>query len=293
VKGKPDDLQKIVPICYHLGMIDPLNPLHYLETGDGPPLLLIHGLFDLLETWERLTPLLSNQFKLYAIDLPGFGKSPLPEAWDESLSGMIEAAAAFLDRKGIEKSSIIGSSMGGGIALGVAGRHPDRVDKIVLINPYGFPSPPVAAEIARSRILGKLLPYLLRKSTLRRCAKAIFSRSLHDPRLITDTLIERVTAPFATLRQRRDLFRFLSGISAEAMREIDALLPHIRQPVLILWGEHDRWLTIDHAHRLHRRLPNSRLLRLPDCGHLPQIDKPKEVAEAIRRFFSLDGDGSF
>ncbi|MDC4205690.1 MAG: alpha/beta fold hydrolase [Candidatus Manganitrophus sp.] len=264
--------------------MDPLNRLHCLETGAGPPLLFIHGLFDLLETWERLTPLLSDQFKLCAIDLPGFGKSPLPEEWRESLSGMIEAVVAFLDSKGIEKTSIVGSSMGGGIALGVAGRHPERVDKIVLINPYGFPSPPVAAEVARSRILGTLLPYLLNKPVLRRCARALFSRSLHDPRLLTDVLVERVITPFATLRQRRDLFRFLQGISTETMREIDALLPRIQQPVLILWGENDRWLTIDHAHRLRQRLPNSQLTTLSDCGHLPQMDKPKEVAEAVSRF---------
>ncbi|MCG3110533.1 MAG: alpha/beta fold hydrolase [Candidatus Manganitrophus sp. SB1] len=268
--------------------MDPLNRLHCLETGAGPPLLFIHGLFDLLETWERLTPLLSDQFKLCAIDLPGFGKSPLPEEWEESLSGMIEAVVAFLDSKGIEKTSIVGSSMGGGIALGVAGRHPERVDKIVLINPYGFPSPPVAAEVARSRILGTLLPYLLNKPVLKHCARALFSRSLNDPRLLTDTLVERVIAPFATLRRRKDLFRFLQGISTETMREIDALLPRIHQPVLILWGEKDRWLPIDHAHRLRQRLSNSQLTTLPDCGHLPQMDKPKEVAEAIRHFLLND-----
>jgi len=264
--------------------MDQPNRLHYLETGDGPPLLLIHGLFDLLETWDRLTPLLSDRFKLYSIDLPGFGKSRLPEKWQESLSGMIEAVVSFLDWKGIKKTSIVGSSMGGGIALGVAGRHPERIDQIVLINPYGFPSPPVAAEVARSRILGTLLPYLLNKPVLRRCARALFARSLHNPHLLTDALVERVIAPFATLRRRRDLFRFLQGISTETMREIDALLPRIQQPVLILWGEDDRWLPIDHAHRLRQRLPNSRLITLPDCGHLPQMDKPKEVADAIMGF---------
>lgn len=262
----------------------PETPLHHIEIGSGPPLLLIHGLFDLLETWERLVPLLSDRFKVLAIDLPGFGRSRLPEAWEESLSGMIEAVVAFLDAKGIEKTSIVGSSMGGGIALGVAGRHPERVDRIVLLNPYGFPSTPYAVEVARSRILGRLLPYLLREPTLKRCAESIFRRSLHDPALITDALIERVTTPFSTLRQRRDLFRFLRGISLEEMRNIDALLPQIRQPVLILWGENDRWLTIDHANRLHKLLPHSRLTTFSDCGHLPQMDKPKEVAEAIRHF---------
>lgn len=267
--------------------MDHPDRLHFFEAGAGPPLLLIHGLFDLLETWERLMPLLSDRFKLCAVDLPGFGKSRLPEEWGESLSGMIEAVVAFLDWKGIEKISMIGSSMGGGIALGIAGRYPERIDRIVLLNPYGFPSPPVAAEVARSRILGTLLPYLLNKPVLKRCARALFSRSLHDPRLLTDALVERVITPFATLRQRRDLFRFLQGISTETMLEIDALLPQIGQPVLILWGEKDRWLTIDHADRLHQRLPNSRLILLPDCGHLPQMEKPKEVAGALSEFIPI------
>ena len=264
--------------------MDSLNHLHSLESGAGPPLLLIHGLFDLLETWERLIPLLSDRFKVYAIDLPGFGKSPLPKAWEESLSGMVEAVVSFLDWKRIEKISIVGNSMGAGVALGVAGRHPERVERVVLVNPYGFPSPPLAVEVARSRILGKLLPYLLSEPALKRCARTIFSRSLHDARLITDALVERVIAPFATLRRRRELFRFLRAISTEEMREIDALLPQIRQPVLILWGEDDRWLPIDHANRLHRQLPDSRLITIPDCGHLPQIDKPEETGKAIISF---------
>lgn len=267
-------------------MQKPLPPLHHIESGAGPPLFFIHGLFDLLETWERLTPLLSDRFKTIAVDLPGFGKSPLPEAWEESLSGMIDAAVQFLDARGLLKVSIVGSSMGGGIALGLAGRHPERVDRIVLLNPYGFPSTPYAVEVARSRIAGRLLPFLLREKALKRCARSIFLRSLYDPQLITDVLIERVTAPFATLRQRRDLFRFLRGISAAEMKDIDALLPRIEHPVLILWGENDRWLPIDHARRLHQRLRNSRMITLPACGHLPQMDRPKEVAERIDAFMA-------
>ncbi|MFY9269205.1 MAG: alpha/beta fold hydrolase [Candidatus Manganitrophaceae bacterium] len=261
--------------------------LHHIEVGAGPPLLLIHGLFDHLETWERMIPHLSNRFRIVAIDLPGFGKSPLPEKWAASLSGMIDSVIAFLDLKKLDRVSIVGSSMGGGVALGIAARDPERTERIVLINPYGFPSPPVAVEVARSRIRGKLLPYLLRGFLFRRCARSIFSRSLHNQSLLTDALIEKVVAPFSSLRRRQDLFRFLEGVSLEEMREVDALLPQIRHPVLILWGQEDRWLQIDHAERLHRQLPESRIILLPDCGHLPQIDRPQAVAEAIGRFIDF------
>ncbi|HLG22739.1 MAG TPA: alpha/beta hydrolase [Candidatus Manganitrophaceae bacterium] len=257
------------------------SPLHYIELGSGPPLLLIHGLFDSLETWSKVLPLLSDRFKIVAIDLPAFGKSALPDRWTESVSGMIGAVAAFLDQKGIEKISLVGSSMGGSLALGIGERYPERVDKIVLLNPYGLPSIPAAVAAARNFLLGNLLPYLLIKPFLRRCAKILYRRSLYDQTLLDEILIDRVILPYSSLRRRRDLFRFLKGISPEEIMKIDHLLPAIRRPVLILWGENDRWLSEAHLARLQRRLPQSRVIKLPSCGHLPQMEKPKEVAEAI------------
>ncbi len=88
---------------------------HYLEAGSGPPLLLLHGLFDSSGTWVRLIPYLSAQFKVYAIDLPGFGKTPLPDDWGESLSSMVDTVIGFLDQREISQISLIGSSMGGGV----------------------------------------------------------------------------------------------------------------------------------------------------------------------------------
>ena len=99
--------------------------------------------------------------------------------------------------------------------------------------------------------------------------------------MLDEILIDRVILPYSSLRRRRDLFRFLKGISPEEIMKIDHLLPAIRRPVLILWGENDRWLSEAHLARLQRRLPQSRVIKLPSCGHLPQMEKPKEVAEAI------------
>jgi pimeloyl-ACP methyl ester carboxylesterase len=259
-----------------------------MEIGSGPPLLLIHGLFDSLETWEKVVPLLSDRFRIFAIDLPAFGGSPLPEEWTGSVSGMIDAVVAFLNERKLAKVSIVGSSMGGSLALAIAGRHPERVEKLVLLNPYGLPAIPVAVAIAQ-KMVGKLLPYTLTKEMLRRLAKAIFRRSLHRQELLTEALIERVIRPFSSLPQRKNLFRFLQGISPEETRQVDAMLPNIDRPVLILWGENDRWLPEAHADHLHRCLPQSRVVKLNACGHLPQMEKPKEVAEAIQTFLGAGG----
>ena len=263
-----------------------LCKLHAVEAGYGPPLLLIHGLFDSLGTWNRLVPLLCPQFRTYAIDLPGFGKSILPDRWDDSLTGMIDSVAAFLDERGIAAVSLVGSSMGGSLSLAIAAKHPERVHRIVLLNPYGLPELPMAAAAAGGLISGTMLPYLLRKEMLKRSARTIFSRSLYDQGLLTDDLIDQATLPFSSLQQRKNLFRFLKGITSKEIRKIDALLPEVKQPVLILWGENDRWLSDQHYIRLRHRLPNNRVVKIPRCGHLPQMDKPREVAEAVSRFVS-------
>lgn len=280
-------LERSAPLNYIVSMAAPQYDrckLHYLQSGSGPPLLLIHGLFDSLGTWQKLIPLLSPQFKIYAIDLPAFGKSVLPDRWEKSISGMIESVVSFLDERSILAVSLVGSSMGGSLSLGVAGRHPKRVKRLVLINPYGLPSLPVAAKAAGKLISGTMLPYLLRKEALKRCAKMIFGRSLHDQGLLTDDLVDQVILPFSSLQQRKNLFRLLKGITPEEIRNIDALLPEVKQPALILWGENDRWLPEDHLIRLKQRLPNNRVIKIPECGHLPQMEKPKEVARAVVPF---------
>lgn len=258
---------------------------HFIEAGSGPPLLLLHGLFDSLETWERLIPHLSAQFRVYALDLPAFGRSALPDDWPESLTGMVDTVICFFDARGIEKISVAGSSMGGGLALAVAQRAPSRIDKIALLNPYALPETPFAVRNARRPFVGALLPYLLRKRAIRCCAKGIFARSLFDKALLTEPLVERVAHPFYTLARRKNLFRFLRGISPAKIREIDENLSKIEQPVLMIWGMEDGWLSDAHWRRLEARLPRARVMHLPQCGHLPQLEQPEAVAKALIPFF--------
>lgn len=260
------------------------HPIHYTESGNGPPLLLIHGLFDSSETWDSCTPYLLDRFKVFLIDLPAFGKSPLPERWEESLSETIQTVIAFLDKKGIRKIALVGSSMGGSMALGVAARYPERIERLILINPYGLPSVPTAVAMARNPIFKGILPYLLIKPVLKTCARVLYTRSIHNRVLLSDAMIEQVIKPFCSLRRRKALFRFLDGISAEGIKEIDAGISEMRHPVLILWGKEDRWLKKGHWMRLHDRLSNSQVIFIPQCGHLPQIEKPKEVSTYILSF---------
>ncbi len=265
--------------------------LHHIASGAGPPLLLLHGLFDSLETWEAVVPTLSGHFRVYAVDLPGFGSSPLPPDWRESLSGMIDSVTAFLHEQNIAQISLVGNSMGGSLALALAQAYPKRVHKLVLLNPYGLPKIPQAVENARRPIVGKILPYVLAAPVMKRCIKGIFLRSLHNQALLTPTRISRVAKPFSSLRQRQNLFRFLRAISPEKILEIDAGLSKIRQSVLILWGKEDRWLTKAHCQHLSQGLSAAEILEIDACGHLPQIEKPETVAAAVISFLLQENRG--
>ncbi len=125
---------------------------------------------------------------------------------------------------------------------------------------------------------------------MKQCVKAIFSRSLFDRSILTKSLLEQVAKPFFTIKQRKNLSRFLRAISPEKIKEIDALLPQITQPVLIVWGEEDAWLSNAHWRRLSQYLPRAKVVPLSRSGHLPHLERPDAVAAALIPFFS-DSDG--
>lgn len=176
--------------------------------------------------------------------------------------------------------------MGGGLALALAERDPERINRVVLLNPYGLPTLPLAVKNARKSVMGRVLPYLLRRFAIRQCAKLIFSRSLYDQTLLNDQALNKLIQPFSSLQQRKNLFRFLRSISPEEISTIDKDLPRIGHGVLILWGEKDRWLSDNHCRRLEKRLRNVTVIRIPKCGHLPQMEKPDAVAAAMIPFLS-------
>ncbi len=258
---------------------------HYTALGSGPPLLLLHGLFDNLQTWDDLSPLLSRHFKVYALDLPGFGKTPLPSEWSESLSGMTKQVITFLDDLKIERISLAGNSMGGSLSLALTQKYPDRIHKLALLNPYGLPEIPQAVFSARRKIVGTILPYLLHIGAMKLCIKGIFSRSFYNQSLLTRARIDRISEPFSNLKQLKNLFRFLRAISSKEIREIDRRLGEIHQRVLILWGTEDCWLTEAHWQHLANRLPSVEVKKIEACGHLPQIEKPETVAKTLIPFF--------
>jgi pimeloyl-ACP methyl ester carboxylesterase len=265
---------------------DPSTGIAYAESGRGPLFLLLHGLFDTSYTWHRLFSELAPDFHLVAPDLPGFGRTRLPDRWTESVSGVTRCLLKFLDRWKDETPVLAGSSMGGGLALSLAVSAPARFERLILLNPYGVPEIPVAVAAANRPLLAKLIPFLLSGPLRGYWARAVFSRSLDNRTEMTPAYLDELTRPMASFSRRRDLVRFLRGIDPDEMRRIDDALPGVRQEILLIRGENDRWLSSRHADRLEGRLPRCRRVNLPQCGHLPHLERPGETAKAIRGFLS-------
>jgi pimeloyl-ACP methyl ester carboxylesterase len=256
---------------------------HYIETGNGSPVILIHGFFYDTYMWHNNIDALAAAFKVYAFDLWGFGYSTR-KPMDYGYPLYSRQLLAFMDALGIHRASLIGQSMGGGIIVKFAVSHRDRINKAILVDPAGMPNPsPLMARVANLPIAGELMYGLktdfIRKLTLRR-------NFIHDPAHITQEYFDNVTR-----------FHKIKGTS-EAMLSIlrkrffDTLLNEIHAfsaidvPTLIVWGRDDRSIPVERAEAMQRILIGSRLQMIDHAGHCPHDEQSGLFNQLALEFLS-------
>ena len=255
--------------------------LRYVRAGSGPAVFLLHGMFSSLYTWKDVIPALAARHDVVALDLPGFGQSDQPA--DLSFEDLPRAVLGLMDRLGIERAALVGNSMGGATPAAVAADRPRRVSVLVLVDPAGFSlgasERPAMVSVAMSRA-GSLLAHLPGK---RLVVEASLRQVFHDGSRVTPERVSEYLAAAArpgTLPAIRSLgasLRDRAGLVAEA-------LPRIQVPTLVLWGEDDRWIPLAHADLFVAAIPGSRKVVIPACGHVPQEEKPEEVARLLLGF---------
>ena len=238
--------------------------MHYYCAGRrGTPVVLIHGLGSSAETWAALMPLLSEECLVYAPDLPGFGRTPMaPEG--TNIRTHVLYLERFLDVLGYPRVTLVGNSLGGWIATRFAVEHPERVERLYLLNSAGLRrenlhSPYVEDRIAANRSLENMLGY-----------------SLPVPNFVLDALVSNSQAPAYA--------GFIRGY--DPREELDMVLADVQVPTTIIWGERDNLLPLICAHDFHKGIANSELVLLPRIGHMPQIQAPVKVAHIIMQNMS-------
>jgi len=258
----------------------------YLDRGTGPPVILIHGFGGSMWQWEHQQQALSQHFRVLTLDLPGAGLSDKPEI-DYRPDQILDFFVGFMEAVTIPHATLVGNSMGAGLAIGMALTHPARVAKLVLID--GLPqqvmekltSPSIRRALETSApswlvSFGNMLfGSLMIESTLREI--------VYDPALLTPAVIERsnrnrrrpgLIRPIMTVRENLPLWE--SGFARR--------IGEITHPTLVLWGEEDRVFPIAVGEELHQTIKGSRFIRIPKAGHIPQWERPDVVNQALITF---------
>ncbi|RMG82290.1 MAG: alpha/beta hydrolase [Bacteroidetes bacterium] len=252
--------------------------VHYRVTGTGFPLVLIHGTAASLHTWEAWTDILSPHFQVISFDLPAYGLTgPHPER-RYTVPDYVEFVDAFLNKIGVDSCHMAGNSLGGDITWQYAAEHPEKVGKIILLDPSGYPvnrPPSLAFRLVKKPLLKNILLKITPKSLVEKSLKEV----LYNDELATD---ERITRYFemAIREGNRQAFadRVLQVLPPDTLK-----VRTVQRPALILWGANDEWIPLEHAYKFKRDLPDAKLIVYEQCGHIPMEEIPeKSAADALQ-----------
>lgn len=252
---------------------------HVVELGpqDGKPIVLLHGIAVSSWAWRHnVEPLAAQGFRVIAICQRGHGWSTR-DPGGQDMPSLSEFVLAALDRLGVGRATFVGNSLGGGVSLWTALHEPARIDRLVLINPASHASQlPWQALRTQVSALAPVYRALVGPTLLRIPLATIAYRNLPVDR----DYMAGFWAPF----KARGSMRALVDTARALPRAIDTLderLAEIAHPTLVIWGERDALLPAQGAHRLVRRLPNARLVLVPEAGHCAHEETPERVNRLI------------
>ena len=251
----------------------------YIEVGSGPPVVLLHGLGGDGSRWTPNIEPLAKDFHVYALDQIGFGQSDKPLA--NYHTGMLaEFLADFLKAVGEPKASLVGNSMGAGVALYMAVHYPNVVDRIVLADGGGFrpanappPAPPTEEALRRRQLQNAVT----REETRDFFKMLFYNKSLVTDKMVDDQLAMRLRSAFTITKIQEAGERGLGSVSEADVRAVKA-------PTLIVWGKYDELVSASNADRLEKAIPGSKKIIIDNCGHLPQLEKASEFNQLVREF---------
>ncbi|HVP76667.1 MAG TPA: alpha/beta hydrolase [Thermodesulfobacteriota bacterium] len=261
------------------------HTIFYTVKGAGRPLVLIHGYGAGMWVWEKQIEVLSQGYNVYALDLIGHGFSDRPKI-PYTPETYIHCLKDFMDGVGIEKASLVGNSMGGGVAWATAILCPERVDRLILIDCV---PPDVLREVKNEsfRMLAAIkdipaLPYLVMAVRNRNSIKKVLLECVSDINLITPEVVNRQYQLSRIKGTTRALYSTFSH-AREALKLKDQF-SRIRKPTLFIWGEKDLIFPPQLGEKLHRGIVGSKFRVIKNSGHIPMWETPDEVNRAILDF---------
>ena len=272
------------------------RPLTYAEAGSGPVLLLIHGMAGNFENWRAVIEPLARQHTVIAPDLPGHGGSA-PGAGDYSIGALAAELRDLLAALGHDRATLVGHSLGGGIAMQFGYQFPEITERLVLVSSGGL-GPEVSPVLRAAALPGADLfiaatvgPGRVVGSALARGLAAVGQRPNPD--------VAEVARGYASLADpdRRAAFlatvRSVIGTGGQRVHAGDRLYLAEGMPVLIIWGARDPMIPLHHGENAHEAIPGSRLEIIDGVGHLPQLEAPAHFVAVLERFIEENEPARF
>jgi pimeloyl-ACP methyl ester carboxylesterase len=261
----------------------------YRDAGEGPALLLIHGMAGSSATWEAITPQLSKKYRVIAPDLLGHGKSAKPRG-DYSLGAFAVWLRDLLDELKVERATVVGQSLGGGIAMQFAYQHREYCERLALIGSGGL-GPDLSPML---RILSApgtefVLPLVAPQTVLNlgnKLGSWLTSAGIQAPRA---GQMWQAYSSLSDSPTRRAFLRTLRSVvdhRGQAVSALNKLHLTADLPTVLIWGDHDRIIPVAHAYAAHEALMGSRLEVLEGVGHFPHVEAPTAVADILESFIS-------
>ena len=246
--------------------------IHYYERGTGPSVILLHGMVGTATDWALTIGPVSRNHHVYALDQIGFGHSAKPMI-DYKIASFVDFLQEFMRVEHIPKATVVGNSIGGWIALDFAATYPAVVERLVLVDAAGLDAP-----------VHKNVPVDMNPSSIEGMRK-VWEFLFYNKTLVTDSMVR-----FSWERRRQDgdshtIQRLVAGLVAGNQFE-DSKVPSIRARTLLIWGRNDEATPLEVGERLHKAIPQSNLVVIDQCGHVPQIEKSADFNKALTEFLA-------
>jgi pimeloyl-ACP methyl ester carboxylesterase len=258
-----------------------------ITMGAGRDVLLIHGDPASTWSWRKVMEPLSAQFRVHAIDLPGYGFSDKPDGATYDDSFMVRYVMGYLDEEGIKSAVLVGNSVGGEIASQAAIEHPERISALVLIDATGIPpepgheitdsAPPLIARMSVWPLVGPVV----RSMPFRSVVRDGLRQAVYDPTEITE---RDVDAWYAPLRTQGGANAYLSRMMLTISQSRREQIKTIKAPTLVITGENDQVVSPWVAERYHYLIAGSGLVVIKDTGHMAQEERPERTIAEIKSF---------
>jgi len=263
--------------------------LAYLDEGEGEVIVLLHGMAGSSQTWRSVIRPLSRKYRLVAPDLPGHGQSDKPRS-DYSLGAFAALLRDLFDELGIRRATIVGHSLGGGVAMQFSYQHPDYCERLILVDSGGL-GPDVGLTLRMLSVPGSelIMPIIAPRPVLdagERVWSWFHKIGMSSPR---GEEIWRSYSSLSDASTRQAFLRTLRSVvdyRGQSVSALNRLSFKEDLPIMAIWGDQDAIIPVEHAHALQETRPDIRLEVLGGVGHFPQAERPAEVAELIDDFIS-------